>query len=399
MHIFIGFCLISLIFLINPYLAFAEFTFTLPKNSYIATEEIEANVLLILQNQANKTYYLEGSFKEENSNSYFGLIWNDTEWVKYTASNFTTLKQITTNEEGKWEGIIKSRIDKENNSYSGTGNYIFQIRRFTTAGSASWSDNSISININDTSTPEPSTNTSSPSPTSTTINTFQFTDSPKEVNSNQSFKIKISLTLTNNPNTNFYIKGAFKKTDASNYFGLTKVDSNWIKNGSPYSSQYKIFTDSNGYWSGEVELQPEVLDSGYEGESDYLLKIARYTNSGSGPIWSNEEKIHIKAIASDNAEEIESISLEGLKKELITPSPTTNRTPLPSIPEEVYSLEKYVASRSSLFATVAGQSVLVTNQSPSKNNFVKPLLITSGSIIIILTIGWYLRTLGNKDRI
>ncbi len=142
------------------------------------------------------------------------------------------------------------------------------------------------------STPTP-TSSSNPTASSTPSADFSVTGVPTNINSDQWFVTSVNLYQPNSPNTSYYLKGAFIKEGSSNYFGLTKVDSNWIKNGSSYSSQIKISTDSSGHWSGNIEVMPDNTDSGFTGTGSYTFKIAWYSDSGSGPTWSNETTINI----------------------------------------------------------------------------------------------------------
>lgn len=147
-----------------------------------------------------------------------------------------------------------------------------------------------------TASPTPSASSSTPPSSSS----FTISNIPSQINSDQSFSIIVNLSMPDNPLTNFYLKGAFKKPDGSNYFGLTKVSGNWIKNGSSYSNQYQITTDSSGNWSGNLEIEPDNDDSGFTGSDDYIFKVGRYTSSGSGPTWSNESTI--KIISTESGE-------------------------------------------------------------------------------------------------
>lgn len=156
-------------FLIFPGNAYAEFTFTVPQTTITSDQEIDIPVILSLQGQNNKTYYLEGAFKKEGSSNYFGLTWNNVSWIKYTASNFTTLKPITTDQTGKWSGIVKVKIDKDSSLFTNDGTYTLRLKRFTTGGSYYWADNSISliISLSSSAAPTPSpilTPTFKPSP-------------------------------------------------------------------------------------------------------------------------------------------------------------------------------------------------------------------------------------------
>lgn len=186
-----------------------------------------------------------------------------------------------------------------------TGSYYWKVGAKDSSGIWFWSDVwffTLSTSIpspTPTATPTPSSTTSSSSTTSTS--SFAISNTPSQINSDQSFTTSVNLSLPNDPNTNFYLKGAFKKADSTNYFGLTKVSGNWIKNGSSYASQYLITTDSSGNWSGNLEVQPDSKDSGFTDTGDYIFKVGRYTSTGSGPTWSNESNIKITAV--ENADQ------------------------------------------------------------------------------------------------
>ncbi|MBI4037261.1 hypothetical protein HY385_02460 [Candidatus Daviesbacteria bacterium] len=168
-------------FLLFTTTVFADFTFSLPKTNIDADEEIEATVNLSLQNQGNKTYYLEGAFKKEGGDYYFGQTWNDTDWVGYTATNADkSLKSITTSAEGTWSGTLKIKLDTTSSQFTGSGNYILKINRFTLSGSSPTpSDDQDTLVVTASSTPTPtSTPTDSPTPTATSTPTPTPTTTP-----------------------------------------------------------------------------------------------------------------------------------------------------------------------------------------------------------------------------
>jgi len=136
-----------------------------------------------------------------------------------------------------------------------------------------------------TATPTP-TITPSPSPAPTPSSSFTVTNVPAQINSDQSFNVSVNIT----PNTAYFCKGAFKKTGSSNYFGLTKVSGNWIKNSSSYTNQYLC---TNNF---DLEIKPDIDDSGYTGSGDYIFKIGSYDKDGGNLIWSNENIIKINNI-------------------------------------------------------------------------------------------------------
>lgn len=247
------------------------------------------------------TNYLRANLFPPGTTKYFGYTFNGTTFVN--SSDFSQYFPITIDSSSNWSGTIQAKLDTSSSYYSGPGTYSLKVRRYTQSGSTYTWSNEISLVVN-LSTPTPtSTPTSTPFPTSSpppSTSSFTISNIPSQINSDEVFNVSVNLSLPNNPNTNFYLKGAFKKSDSSNYFGLTKVSGNWIKNGSTYLSQYSITTDSSGNWSGNLEVKPDTEDAGYIGTDDYTFKVSRYTSSGSGPTWSNESTIKIINTSSDN---------------------------------------------------------------------------------------------------
>lgn len=235
-----------------------------------------------------------------------------------------------------------------------------------------------------TSTPTP-TASPTPSPTttpsaagsSTTTSSFSISNSPSQINSDQSFTTLVNLSLPNNPNTIFYLKGAFKKSDSSNYFGQTKVSGSWIKNGSTYSSQLSITTDTSGNWSGNVEIMPDSEDSGFTDSGDYTFKIARYTSSGSGPTWSNESIISITGSKSTSTTQNSS-----------NPTTKPTNTSKPSIiPQRITTQATTTAITKSNYQIASVAGISSSSASPPakvevKNQQQLNLAIWIGSILI-----------------
>lgn len=136
--------------------------------------------------------------------------------------------------------------------------------------------------------------TSQPS-SSSQRSSFTISYAIDQITSTDSLTVPTTLILPSSPNSKFYLKGAFKKTDNSNYFGLTQVGNAWVNNGTSYSKQFPIITDSIGYWTGNLAIKVDTEDSGFTGSGDYIFKVARYSQSGSGPTWSNEVSLQIVA--------------------------------------------------------------------------------------------------------
>lgn len=241
-----------------------------------------------------------------------------------------------------------------------------------------------------TPTPSPTPLPSpSPSPTTTTSQ-FIISDVPNQINFDQSFNVKVTLSIPGNPNTIYYLKGAFKKADGTRYLGLTKKGSEWIEYGEEYLEQYKITTDASGNWTGSLEVKPDILDNDYKGAGDYIFKIARLTSSGS--IWSNESKITIISLSSPSPSLAPSPSTSSLPTPVPTPSnveiidSTPSSKPSPS--DEFTTLSKTDATPE---ATVAGIEIQSDKKQNTTNNF-NILTIIGGLFIIATPIGWYLRS-------
>ena len=92
-----------------------------------------------------------------------------------------------------------------------------------------------------------------------------------------------------------YIKNAFYGDGSTNYFGYTKNGDNWIKNGDSTISQRSV---KIGEWDLKIVGKSDFLDSGFNGEGDYKLKLGFYYTTTGGNLssvnWSeNSLDIHI----------------------------------------------------------------------------------------------------------
>ena len=237
------------------------------------------------------------------------------------------------------------------------------------------------------SSTNPPSSTPSPSSSSST-SSFIISNIPAQINSNQSFNLSVDLSLPDKSNQKYFLKGAFKKTEGSNYFGLTKVAGKWAKNSTKYSEQFSITTDSSGSWSGNLEVMPDSNDSGYTGSGDYIFKVARYDESGDGLTWSNEVAIKINNVEVSNP----TIT----KTSISTPKPT-NRSSASSNPSSITLKSSspkptQILKSTSLEASVAGVSTSAT-QSGSASAAIEQtkkkspnIFIWIGSLFVIIGI-------------
>lgn len=353
--------------LICTQIAHAEFKIETNTTSLEPNQEIELQTTLSLQNQANKKYYLQAAFKKETTNNYFGLIWNDTNWIAYSSSNFTNSKVIETDEKGNWQGIVKAKIDQNSKQFDGDGNYILQLKRFTPAGSSTFSDNSVNITLINTpilSTPPPNLSTPSPSPTDKPKSQFLVNYSNKKIDSNQTLSANIELTNLI-PNAIYFLKAAFFKSGSSNYFGKTKVNNIWVKNNQTFSSQFKITTDSLGNWSGSLEIMPDSDDNGFTNSDNYLIKIGRYSNTGSNLTWSPETSIYINKIATSSP-------TPPIKTSFPTPTPKNKLTNLePEFESTESSFTAKIPELTNEFTDIQGIATNTSHLDPPSEVLVK----------------------------
>jgi len=271
----------------------------------------------------------------------------------------------------------------------GTWYWRVMVRDATCNNWSGWSSIwSFSLQSNPTPTPTPfPTPTSAPSssPTSSSSSSFTISNIPSEINSDQSFKTLINLSLPKNPNTLLYLKGAFKKADSSNYFGLTKIGSSWVKNGSAYQSQYPITTDSSGNWSGNLEVQADSEDSGFTGTDDYIFKVGRYTSSGSGPTWSNESNIKIVSTVSSAQGDSSTDSSSS------TSNPSTSPTFSPAAKSKIVSQSKsydrLVYHTASVAAATASATPSSTPEKLVKSQKQINFFAILGTVLVISGIG------------
>jgi len=226
-----------------------------------------------------------------------------------------------------------------------------------------------------TSTPTPSpASPPTPTPSSAPQTTSSFTISnipniPSQINSDQSFSVDIVLSIPNSQNTDYYLKGAFKKSDGTRYFGLTKKDSDWIEYGDKYSDQYKITTGSTGNWNGSIEVKPDTLDNDYKESGDYTFKVGRFTATGSGPVWSDKEatiKINaVESVPSDSPSPQATPEISPSASVFTTNSQSSALKPAPSI-KNSYRIASVAGTQT---ATPEGK-VEVKNQKQQINPFI-----------------------------
>ncbi len=258
------------------------------------------------------------------------------------------------------------------------GTWYWRVKAKDVSGSwSNFSDVWSFILSTSTATPTPTVQPSQATQTSPTPQTtqsdsssmFTISDVPQQINSDQVFNVSVSLSLPGSPNSDFYLKGAFKKGESSNYFGLTQVLGSWVKNSSSYSSQYKITTDSSGSWSGSLSVQVDQNDSGFSGSDSYIFRVGRYTSSGSGPTWTSDSNIQITAVSVNSDEQTQTSKSFGSTNKSsappsVNPSSVSTSYVSNSSPKVDYKIASVAGASSFATPSAEVQSMKNFNQSP-----------------------------------
>jgi hypothetical protein len=279
-----------------------------------------------------------------------------------------------------------------NTSYTPTlslGNWYWRVKAKDSSGTWSdWSEATLFTLITaPQASPSPSSEPS-PSPSSTESNaetsssTFVISSIPSSLNSNESILVNVAISGLN-PNSQYFLKGAFLKEGTSNYFGKTQVNGGWVKNSQTYSSQLPITSNSQGSWNDNLSIMPDTEDSGFSGSGSYNFKVAKYSSSGVLS-WSNESSVNINQVSSPPPSESPSpISISP------TPSPvlqaTTGNTTFARDSQNPSSAKRQLPNLSSNSASEAG--VIAESNARIKTQiktggFLNMPLIVGGLIIV-----------------
>lgn len=111
----------------------------------------------------------------------------------------------------------------------------------------------------------------------------------------EQLNIVASLSGFTNGET-IYIKGAFFKDGATNYFGYTKSNDSWVKNSTTAISQQQV---TIGSWDGSAIVRSDFEDSGYIGKGDYKFKLGFYYLTSGGNLSSVNWSSNVLSLSLD----------------------------------------------------------------------------------------------------
>jgi hypothetical protein len=168
--------------------------------------------------------------------------------------------------------------------------------------------------------------------------TVEVNNAPTSLNDEQEFIVSVSVSGASS-NTNNYLRGAFySDTSPTSYFGYTFNHLNNWYNGSPSPIDphqfLQIQIGSDGSWSGEVKVKPDISSSNFTGSGSYSFKIGRYTANGTSVSkWSQPNSLSINTTDSTATPVPTSVPTNTpTPTKTPTPTPTTKPSPTPKTP-------------------------------------------------------------------
>lgn len=192
-----------------------EFTLSSTPLETDSSQSFSANIILKLSNNPSTTFYLKGAFLKSGSSNYFGQTKVSSSWVKNSAS-YSEQKQITTDSSSFWTGSLEFMADAKDSGFTGSGDYIFKVARYSSSGSGPTWSNQVTIYIKEKEDEDEPTGgtstTSSPIPKSSvstnTSNPQNIKDSLAKSSENSQIDYKIAtvagitLKTTSTPSAN-----------------------------------------------------------------------------------------------------------------------------------------------------------------------------------------------------
>lgn len=130
------------------------------------------------------------------------------------------------------------------------------------------------------------------------------------------------------PGETIYTKGAFYQEGSTNYFGYTKKDDAWVKNGDATLSQRSVVIDS---WDGKLLVKSDFVDSGYKGEGEYKIKVGFYYTTSGGNLSSVNWSSNNVTVSLNEPDPTSTSTPTPQNTATPTLTPTPTKTPTPTL--------------------------------------------------------------------
>ncbi|MBI3984810.1 MAG: hypothetical protein HY344_02595 [Candidatus Levybacteria bacterium] len=135
-NILIAFALLLIYLTIVNTVSAATFTFSGAPTTLNETDTFFVNINLEINNSSGNVYYIKGVFSHSDPPpSYLGYTKNNFgEWHNDDEGDKAKYYQVTMDPNGQWSGSIEFKLDTQDASFKGSGNYSFKLGRYTATG-------------------------------------------------------------------------------------------------------------------------------------------------------------------------------------------------------------------------------------------------------------------------
>ena len=237
---------------------------------------------------------------------------------------------------------------------------------------------------------------------------------PERVKAEDSFEVEVTFVGSKSGcgNKLYYLVGLLIAEGENKLFGLTENNAGeWIDKVELPSRSFAFTASPEGTWSGKLRVKAKLDDEGFLGAGTYLLRIDRFTATGTTKAESsNVVTLQFDYVSPSTPTPIPSITPQPTPTPTfkITPVPTTQITPSPTlmvtitptpkvvkqttISHTVATLSSYpvIGDFGTPSASVAGITDSTLNTSKHDRSFI-PWLILGGCLLVlggILPFGW-----------
>lgn len=223
--------------------------------------------------------------------------------------------------------------------------------------------------------------------------TFSFSIPQTSIAEDQEIEATVNLSLQNQGNKIYYLEGAFKREGGTNYFGQTWNDTDWVGYSSTNAdkSLKSITTTSEGSWSGVLKIKLDTTSSQLTGSGNYILKINRFTSSGSSPTASDNEAT-LAVIVNSTPTPTATPTPTNTPTPTPTSTPTPTKSPTPTktptkTPTSTSQPSPSSTSNPKIPSSILGTSISATPEPSSKEEGSSPLkniaMFGGGSVLIL----------------
>lgn len=242
---------------------------------------------------------------------------------------------------------------------------------------------------------------------------ISMTDISSTVINSQDDIVSLTATASGLSSSTQYLQVVFtKEGEATDYLGLTgNQQGEWYKyKSSPSLSEdlqiyFYSFIPVGGAWIGTISAKLDTDDSGFKGQGNYIVKLAKYITSSSPTYSTNQYTLTVNITPTPTP------TVTPAPTSTPPPTPTPTRTPIPSptqIPTPTLTPKPSISSQSAeiLPATILGENtesdsapknVLISNETKNPNtNFQKILMFIGIVFVAICAILTFQRFKKNK---